>query len=298
MKNMLIPALIALAVVLVLAFLLPKLMYERGAGTPTPTPIEAYSKKCFGFEKTYQKGEGGMVKHYCLGIAYEAKVRVVETGMFKDSGAEALSVTFVPKKRELEFTGLQHTLYQDEPWDIRNTDTYFDPQTGTFFVKLILMKSKPAPEGMMVDMSLFFTETVSVPEGASKVLFGSDEADITSQIEGWKKSSGRVSEQERAYASTVEESPSVVKICKEAPFDVAVTEYKNDAGEMGGYFAEYNWKPGTDMMNHPPAYLYDSKGERTGTADFYNSEGKNNEFNSAHDKLKKEFPVTRKVKCT
>ena len=94
-----------------------------------------------------------------------------------------------------------------------------------------------------------------------------------------------------------DENPFLVKICKEAPFDVAVTEYKNDADEIGGYFAEYDWKPGTDMMNHPPAYLYDAKGERSGTADFYNSEEKNNEFNSAHDKLKKEFPVTRKVKC-
>lgn len=228
---MLIPALIALAVVLVLAFLLPKLMYERGAGTPTPTPIEAYSKKCFGFEKTYQKGEGGMVKHYCLGIAYEAKVRVVETGMFKDSGAEALSVTFVPKKRELEFTGLQHTLYQDEPWDIRNTDTYFDPQTGTFFVKLILMKSKPAPEGMMVDENLFFSSAVLVPDGTTRVLFGNDEVDITSQIEGWKKSSGRGSEDEYVYTEPAEGN-AIGQITMNDDASLTVDLYADGGGQM------------------------------------------------------------------
>lgn len=104
--------------------------------------------------------------------------------------------------------------------------------------------------------------------------------------------------QDRVRNLVSDENPLLVQICKKAPFDMAVTEYKNDVGEIGGYFAEYNWKPGTDMMNHPPAYLYDAKGERSGTADFYNSEEKNNELNSAHDKLKKEFPVTREVKCT
>lgn len=183
---MLIPALIVLALVVGVAFFFPKFMYERGAGKPSPTPIEAYSKKCFGLEQSYQKGEGGMAKYYCLGIAYEVVVRVVEKSMFKNTGAEALSVTFVSEKHELEFKGLNYITYQDEAWDIRNADTYYDSQTGTFFVKLILMKSKPIPEGMMVDGNLFFSRTVPVPDGTTKILFGNDEVDITSQIEGWR----------------------------------------------------------------------------------------------------------------
>ena len=228
---MLIPALIVLALVVVVALFFPKFMYERGAGKPTPKPIEAYSKKCFGFEKTYQKGDGGTVKYYCLGIAYEVEVRVVETSMFKNTGTEALSVTFMPEKRELKFTGLQHTLYQDEPWDIRNTEAYYDQQTGTFFVKLILMKSKPIPEGMMVDMSLFFEETVSVPEGTSKVLFGNDEVDITSQIEGWKKSSGRGSEAEYVYTEPAEEN-AIGQITMNDDASLTVDLYADGGGQM------------------------------------------------------------------
>jgi hypothetical protein len=78
MKRMLIPALIILALVIAVAFFFPKFMYERGAGKPTPTPIEAYSKKCFGFEKTYQKGDGGVVKHYCLGILFAGETQTTE----------------------------------------------------------------------------------------------------------------------------------------------------------------------------------------------------------------------------
>lgn len=65
---MLILGLVILALVVVVVFFFPKFMYERRAGMQTP--MEAYSMKCIGFKQTYQKGDGGTVKHYCFGIVY------------------------------------------------------------------------------------------------------------------------------------------------------------------------------------------------------------------------------------
>lgn len=227
---MLIPALITLAVVLVLAFLFPKLMYERGAGTPTSTPIEAYSKKCFGFEKTYQKGEGGVVKHYCLGVPYERDVRVFEVSMTTETGPGTLSISYMSETRELMFLGT-HPIFDEQLWDIADIDEYFDSETKTFYVKFILVKSKPVPKGMMVNTELFFEKKVSVPDGTTKILFGNDEVDITSQISSWKKSSGRGSEAEYVYTEPAEGN-AIGQITMNEDGSLTIDLYADGGGQM------------------------------------------------------------------
>lgn len=181
---MLIPVLVILALVVIVAFFFPKLMYERGAGKPTPTPIEAHSKKCFGFKHAYQKGDGGMVEHYCLGIPHTIDVQIYEMSM--NSELDAFSATYTLENRTLEIVDM-YPLYQDTSWNVGKPDTYFDTETKVLYITLPMTKRKPTPKGIMVDLEMFFKRTVKVPEGTKKVLLGMEEVDITPLIKNWSE---------------------------------------------------------------------------------------------------------------
>ena len=90
-------------------------------------------------------------------------------------------------------------------------------------------------------------------------------------------------------------TPAVRKICSQKYYKIIITEYRNDAGEIGGYIEVPDPKAG---VMDAPEKIYDKDGTRVASFGFSgSSEGTLEEYNQKLQLLKKNFPHEKDITC-